>query len=275
MTGGSDMNRYERAFQIWPILTDVARRRGKITYSELADTIHSTDRRLGWPLGVIQDYCLAENLPPLTILVVAKQTGQPGHGFTALDLAEQEAGYEAVWNTRWPKANPFAYAADGTPLDDFVKVLLTDPERAEEVYTRVKARGSAQILFQKAVRRAYGDQCAFCGLTFTQCLEAAHIIPWASASGAERIDPRNGILLCANHHRLFDAGFMTLNCSGEIVYSEEADETYCDSDLALTATAHGRKANLPRSLELWPSKPALAWHYEAQRWTDAPWRLSV
>jgi len=43
-------------------------------------------------MGVIQDYCLEEKLPPLTILLV-NQHGRPGEGFIAWDVDDLDEGY--------------------------------------------------------------------------------------------------------------------------------------------------------------------------------------
>ena len=58
--------------------------------------------------------------------------------------------------------------------------------------------------FSFGVIERYGSQCAVCELNFDDLLEAAHICPWA-AGGTD--DPRNGLRLCALHHRAFDAGY--------------------------------------------------------------------
>ncbi|HEY9756687.1 MAG TPA: HNH endonuclease, partial [Oculatellaceae cyanobacterium] len=67
-----------------------------------------------------------------------------------------------------------------------------------------------QQIFAKMMRRLYDDQCAFCGLSIAPALEAAHIKPWPFCTPAERLLPSNGLLLCAAHHKLFDAGIMHL-----------------------------------------------------------------
>lgn len=46
-------------------------------------------------------------------------------------------------------------------------------------------------------------ECAICGLDLPALLEAAHLVPHARGGRASR---ENGRLLCANHHRAYDAG---------------------------------------------------------------------
>ncbi len=77
------MNRSQRAAQIWSVLALAARNRQVLTYSMLAGLTGIAQVGLGRCLEPIQSYCLARELPPLTILVVGKRTGMPGDGFVA------------------------------------------------------------------------------------------------------------------------------------------------------------------------------------------------
>ena len=74
-------NHEQRAFLTWDVLAGRATARGKCTYGETADLIGLHHRPLRYVLELIQEYCLAEKLPPLTIIVVNQQTGEPGAGF--------------------------------------------------------------------------------------------------------------------------------------------------------------------------------------------------
>lgn len=55
--------------------------------------------------------------------------------------------------------------------------------------------------FARAVRDAYKGRCAMCGLGLG-LVESAHILPVAARNSVDEV--RNGLLLCANHHRAFD-----------------------------------------------------------------------
>lgn len=269
------MNRDEAAFRIWPVLTLRAKARGKIAYSELSDEIGSKDRRLKWPLGIIQEYCLTEHFPPLTLLVVRKHEGVPSTGFTALEHDELDEGFRAVWAYPWPDDNPFAYANDGTDIETLASELCNHPEKSGEIYVQVKARGNVQRVFRATVLKAYDYRCAICGLSFRECLEAAHIIPWSNATPAQRLNPTNGLCLCANHHRLFDRGLITIDSVGTVVFSDQVDETYGIGDIAVSAGLHGTPAHLPFNSALRPAPQALSYHYEAMGWDKDPWALSV
>lgn len=74
----------QRSAQIWPVLALAAKNRQILTYNILARAIGMPARGLGNMLEPIQSYCLIKKLPPLTILVVQKETGLPGPGFSAV-----------------------------------------------------------------------------------------------------------------------------------------------------------------------------------------------
>lgn len=80
-------------------------------------------------------------------------------------------------------------------------------EGLETHLKKVKAR-EAQHQFRNKVFQRYGEQCAVCGLDITFALDAAHIIP-KEDKGSD--DPRNGFVLCAVHHRIYDANVFSIN----------------------------------------------------------------
>ena len=51
-------------------------------------------------------------------------------------------------------------------------------------------------------------------------LVASHIKPWAKSDEHEKLDLDNGLLLCPNHDKLFDGGYITFNENGSIIISE-------------------------------------------------------
>jgi hypothetical protein len=79
------MTKVERAMQTWPILLGAAHNRQTLTYTIVADLIGMGPGTLAQVLDVIMRYCTRHGLPPLTSLVVNKDTGQPGTGLTTLE----------------------------------------------------------------------------------------------------------------------------------------------------------------------------------------------
>ena len=85
----------------------------------------------------------------------------------------------------------------------FAGVVGTDREAVRRV--RV-----TQHLFRGMVLSSYGEQCAICTLPERQLLVASHIVGWA-VDEANRMNPCNGICLCALHDRAFDAGLIDVD----------------------------------------------------------------
>jgi putative restriction endonuclease len=265
------VNHVERAFRAWPILTKRARDRDTITYGELAGLLGIHRRPIRYLLGVIQDYCIEANLPPLTILII-NQSGKPGSGFIAYDFDNLEQGREWVWDFNWNSIeNPFAFAADGESYDTLVNKLVNDPDNSGDVYRRVKARGVRQVIFRDALLKAYGRKCGFTGISFYATLEAAHIIPWGQCDASERMDVRNGILLNSLHHKLFDNSYITVNHDYRIIYSDPTaeDGVYSDFDKLISSNLHGKKMVLPFKVNNRPSISYLERHHRIHEWREA------
>ncbi len=262
------VNQVERASRAWPILTGRAARRSTITYGELGQALGVHHRALRYVLGVIQDYCLEENLPPLTILIV-NASGRPGSGFIAFDLDKFEEGLEEVYNFDWGRLeNPFGFSVSGDSYESLVAELTHDPTSAGDVYSRVRSRGIKQIIFRDALLKAYSRRCAFTEITVPEVLEACHIVPWSQASPAERLDVRNGLLLNSFHHKLFDCGYVTLTAGHRIVYYDPDGEKrrYSELERSLTLKLHGKAMHVPHHLALRPDATCIAKHHKIAGW---------
>lgn len=64
-----------------------------------------------------------------------------------------------------------------------------------------------QQRFKFRVLQRYGPRCAMCTVAVLELLDAAHIVE-KRRGGSD--DPRNGLVLCANHHRAFDRGYISI-----------------------------------------------------------------
>ena len=239
------INQEARAYKAWEVLTEYANKNEIITYSELGEKIDIHHRAVKHPLEKIQSYCLEEKLPSLTILVQNK-SGQVGQGFIAWDVDDYETGCKKVYDYPWDDIiNPFSYASDNTTEDKLIESLLSAPDSSKEVYIKIKNRGVSQQIFRKTLLKAYDNQCALTGLSYIEGLEAAHIVPWASASQEQRLDVRNGILLNAFHHKLFDIGLIRLNENYEIVCDKSLYRSVSEYDNLMVDKICGKKLTLP------------------------------
>lgn len=247
------MDQLTRAFALWPILTRHAARRETTTYGTAARQIGIHHRPLRYVLGPIQDYCLKVGAPPLTALVVRAQDGNQGSGYAG--VPGRESDIELVWAFAWSEIpNPFGEMS-AEEVESVARELADDPDLADDKYARVRTRGDQQRVFRRTLMLAYDGQCAICGITFVEALEAAHIISWSASSPSLRIDPRNGLLLCANHHRLFDSSWIGVTDTYTIDYSDADMSTgpYSDEDVTISVRHHQGKLRLPTRRELWPS----------------------
>ena len=71
-----------------------------------------------------------------------------------------------------------------------------------------------QSKFRKDVLERYGSECSFCEIDNQLIIEAAHLIPYKKVDvyGIDLIqNPKNGLPLCRNHHKLFDQGLIKIN----------------------------------------------------------------
>lgn len=247
-------NHEERAYRAWDILISRASKHETITYVELAILLKLHHRVERFFLAIIQKYCLNEKLPPLTILVINK-SGIPGTGFNAWDIKNFDEGIKLVYEYNWKSIpNPFEYAKTGDASSDYVKKLISTPERSQDVYSIIKGRGIAQQIFHDALLEVYGKSCAFCGISFKEALEATHIIPWSKCDSKNRLNINNGLLLCSIHHKLFDYGIITVNSDYKINFlkSKSKINILTKYDTLLTVDLQGKNISLPKDKKHWP-----------------------
>ncbi|GER92015.1 hypothetical protein KDW_61770 [Dictyobacter vulcani] len=97
-----------------------------------------------------------------------------------------------------------------------VQVVREDPAEYQtftlfhndkSVKRTVQSRPNQQR-FKFQVFKRYGATCMVCGLNAVALLQAAHIVP-KEHKGSD--DPRNGLVLCANHHLAFDLSLFAIH----------------------------------------------------------------
>lgn len=108
--------------------------------------------------------------------------------------------------------------------------------------------------FRIKVFRRYGIQCAVCDMQVVELLDAAHIVP-KSARGTD--DPRNGLPLCALHHRAFDKGLFAIDPTTTSIIIEQIG--YSPDTLKITKHDLTHMNNQPHEYAL---------HYAWERWNS-------
>lgn len=78
--------------------------------------------------------------------------------------------------------------------------------------------------FQHLFRKTILDRdlkCCICCSDNSVILDACHIKPYSVCKENEAYDENNGIVLCKNHHKLFDSGLFTFNNEWKVVISKK------------------------------------------------------
>jgi putative restriction endonuclease len=113
-----------------------------------------------------------------------------------------------------------------------------------------------QGTFRVQVTDAYRRQCAVSRERSLPVLDAAHILEW---SDTHSNDVTNGILLRADIHKLFDAGYVTVDPEGyRFVVSKRLKEDYDNGKEYYQLD--GSRILLPEDPRMWPSRQALVEH---------------
>lgn len=92
-----------------------------------------------------------------------------------------------------------------------------DNKKYKEQY--IKSR-IGQGKFRTKLILKYGCRCMICGISNKDLLIASHIKEFAECQNGEHIDVSNGLLLCANHDKLFDKHLITFDKLGKIQISK-------------------------------------------------------
>lgn len=91
---------------------------------------------------------------------------------------------------------------------------LDETERQAVIRSRV---GQGEF---RAKLLGYWKCCAVTGAECLPLLRASHIKPWRDADNRERLDVFNGLLLAPNIDAAFDAGYVTFDAQGKIMFSK-------------------------------------------------------
>lgn len=81
-----------------------------------------------------------------------------------------------------------------------------------------------QDIFRNYLLKRY-KRCRLCGVENPTLLIASHIKPWAESEAKEKLDVDNGFLMCPNHDKIFDKGYITFDDDGKIIIFDKLTET--------------------------------------------------
>ena len=114
------------------------------------------------------------------------------------------------WVVDFDDSEELFYIQFEDPQIDFVEVPSEpfNPTAARKSRSYLSPSRPGQTKFRFDVFKRYGCQCAVCSMAIKELLEAAHIVD-KQFDGCD--DPRNGLVLCRNHHRAFDREVLAIN----------------------------------------------------------------
>lgn len=104
----------------------------------------------------------------------------------------------------------------------FADVEAAAPQLAALSKTEREAVIAAPIgqgRFRTALMSAWLHQCAVTGIDAERLLRASHIKPWRNSDNGERLDAENGLLLIATLDAAFDAGLISFEDDGLLLFS--------------------------------------------------------
>ncbi len=132
---------------------------------------------------------------------------------------------EKIWkefNHNWEE---LAYRSEFVLADLKGEKPYAEIEFEQEQYLMGKEREALvkirvnQNFFRQLILASYRNRCAVCLLPEADLLVASHIVPW-SVDVSLRMNPKNGICMCALHDKAFDKGLISVNDDYELIISE-------------------------------------------------------
>jgi len=151
------------------------------------------------------------------------------------------------------------YGADRQRLDAEASTTVVQPQKSFELtgnrsadMRKQKAR-PGQSTFRFEVFQRYGPECAICSVDVKPMLEAAHVRD-KQQNGSD--DPRNGLVLCRNHHGAFDQGLFAIEPETHRI---SVAEGFTRNELGIESRTLSPVRNRPH-------QEALRWHWD--EWTE-------
>jgi len=174
----------------------------------------------------------------------AKNCGRQGVPVFVITVSEDDPakrdvffGYVTMWDDR---AKVFIVEF-GVDLAEVVETVSSERPfelRVQEHREKYEAtKRPSQAAFRIAVIRRYGPQCAVCDMSVIELLDAAHLVS-KSEHGSD--DPRNGMPLCALHHRAFDKHLFSIDPATLAVVTRQKGPSATDLGITKRDISHLR-----------------------------------
>jgi len=200
--------------------------------------------------------CMEDNVPVGVFREGKAQIGKKTYRVLGLGFVSEFNGTHFVI-----RGEPIDETSEPVPegvVPTFTPMELESPG-VEEVVRLIRERR-----FGSVIRELYHERCSLCDIGFRLrghplALEAAHVIPLQNRGVIG--DVRNGILLCSNHHALFDSYAWTFDKDYRILVS--ADHEFRASAAAnhVLSWENEKLPNLPDLPSNRPAREAVEWRF--------------
>lgn len=172
---------------------------------------------------------------------------------------------KAVWhefNSNWGKlvveAERIRLERTGQSFSTALEQTTVEKIGPTERETKGKQRIYQQF-FRASVLSGYNERCCICGLPHPEILTACHIIPW-SVREDTRVNPENGLCLCASHDRAFDRELIAIRTDFSIILCKRMKKSNDPASLFLLSSIEGKRILLPDRFT--PRQEFLSWRVE-------------
>ena len=139
---------------------------------------------------------------------------------------------------------------------------LADWETSDTVETqteRITKIRIGQQFFRKTVLANYRSECCICGMPIPRLLVASHIVPWKDREDL-RLNPHNGLCMCALHDKAFDGGLLTIDEQYRVVVSKKVSNYLPNTSIeTMIIHHHGSEILLPD--KFMPEQAFLNYHF--------------
>ncbi|MBC7869557.1 MAG: HNH endonuclease, partial [Chitinophagaceae bacterium] len=165
------------------------------------------------------------------------------------------------WNSFGEESEQLLAEISGEEIDavspQVALELITKPTEAER---SVKIRLGQQF-FRKTVLADYGYCCCICGMPLHKLLIASLLGPWRDREDL-RLNPHNGLCLCALHDKAFDSGYLSIDEEYRTLINPIIDQYLPNAAINSNFKVYaGLKIQLPE--KFWPDIKFIALHNQS------------
>ncbi|WP_342514692.1 HNH endonuclease [Sporosarcina sp. FSL K6-1522] len=110
-----------------------------------------------------------------------------------------------------------------SPVRQIERNMLIPTLAETETAVKTKIRLGKQQ-FGQGVFPLWDQTCALCEVALPELLRASYSKPWKDSTDVEQVDSYNGVLLCYNHHALYENGLIAFDGQGRLHISSRIPE---------------------------------------------------